>query len=750
MKKWVLFLIATAILTIFCAACDNNENEGLLDNGEVTGDEDGDAGTDKDIDLPKGDLDTDVDVDTENDVLPPTDNDIPSPWDDQDADDDGIKNKFEGTGDTDSDGTPDYLDDDSDGDGLPDSTEAPDGVPVDTDNDDTPDFQDTDSDNDGIPDGVEGTGDADSDGIPNYRDSDSDGDGLLDSIEAGGDPAVPVDTDSDGTPDYLDPDCDKDGIPDGVEGLKDADLDGIPNYLDDDSDGDGIPDSEECPQTPCVNSDDDDLPDFKDKDSDNDGLSDASEKDCANLGKNSRFFADTDEDGYSDLAEEAVGSDLCDAAQGVKDIVEFYFVLPYQDPEKTDVLTFAPTVQKADIHFNVDTTGSMSGEIDNLKSGLSTIMTETKSRVADSAFGVSYFEDFPACEFGNSGDQPWELLQSPTTDTGIAQAGVDKLSLGGGNDFPESGYEALYQLATGAGGTFALSGDDGCGGSCTASHTIPAASCGGLLGGACFRIGSIPIAIHVTDATSHVPADYGLTYHSRDEAVTALNALGVRTVTVQSGSDGDTTTQLNDISNSTGARVPVCAFKTGESSWRCGAEQCCTLNGGATAPSAGICTLRYQIPEDGTSLGSSVVDGVDAIIKYATFSVLTVGKDDGDGGTIDTACFLKMIEALSYVAPPAEPEKSCTPVATPAALGGAAYNNGFANFAPGTSDPAKEGAKLLFTVHAQNDTCFKPTSAEAQVFTAYIDVRDQVTGAVLDTQTVTIIVPGVFDSGGED
>ncbi|HNT28118.1 MAG TPA: hypothetical protein PKH10_08065, partial [bacterium] len=612
MKKWVLSLIATAALTLFCAACDNNENEGLIDNGEATGDEDQDVGADKDVDIPKGDLDHDVDTDTENDVLPPTDNDIPSPWDDKDEDGDGIKNGFEGTGDTDSDGTPDYLDDDSDGDGLPDSTEAPGGIPVDTDSDGTPDFQDTDSDNDGIPDGVEGTGDADSDGTPNYRDKDSDDDGLLDSIEAGGDPTIPLDTDSDGTPDYLDPDCDKDGIPDGVEGLKDADLDGIPNYLDDDSDGDGVIDSEECPSLPCFDSDGDDLPDFKDKDSDNDGLSDASEKDCPILGKNSRFFADTDEDGYSDLAEEAVGSDLCDAAQGVKDIVEFYFVLPYQDPEKTDVLTFAPTVQKADIHFNVDTTGSMSGEIDNLKSGLSTIMTEAKNRVADSAFGVSHFEDFPACDFGGSSDQPWELLQSPTTDAGTAQAGVDKLTLGSGNDFPESGYESLYQLATGAGGTFNLSGDDGCGGSCSASHTIPVASCGGLLGGACFRLGSIPIAIHVTDATSHVPADYGLTYHSRDEAVTALNALGVRTITVQSGSDGDTTTQLNDISNSTGARVPVCAFKTGESSWRCGAEQCCTLNGGATAPSGGVCTLRYQIPEDGTSLGSSVVDGVDA------------------------------------------------------------------------------------------------------------------------------------------
>jgi hypothetical protein len=71
---------------------------------------------------------------------------------DQDSDGDGLLDTFEGTGDADGDGTPDYLDPDSDGDGLPDA--------------------------------VEGSGDPDSDTLPNYLDPDSDGDGYSDSSES--------------------------------------------------------------------------------------------------------------------------------------------------------------------------------------------------------------------------------------------------------------------------------------------------------------------------------------------------------------------------------------------------------------------------------------------------------------------------------------------------------------------------------------------------------------------------------------
>ena len=124
-----------------------------------------------------------------------------------DSDGDGIPDYYEGDGDPDEDGTPNYLDDDSDGDGIPDATEWID--------------------------------DPDGDAAPNYLDDDSDGDGIPDSLEGTADP------DEDGAPNYLDLDSDDDTRTDAWEGAGDDDLDGTPNYLDDDSDGDGLPDSEE-------------------------------------------------------------------------------------------------------------------------------------------------------------------------------------------------------------------------------------------------------------------------------------------------------------------------------------------------------------------------------------------------------------------------------------------------------------------------------------------------------------------------
>lgn len=73
----------------------------------------------------------------------------------------------------------------------------------------------TDDDNDGIPNDYEGAGDFDEDGTPNYLDEDSDNDGIPDAIEAGGTP--PRDSDEDNKPDYLDLDSDNDGLPDAEE-----------------------------------------------------------------------------------------------------------------------------------------------------------------------------------------------------------------------------------------------------------------------------------------------------------------------------------------------------------------------------------------------------------------------------------------------------------------------------------------------------------------------------------------------------
>jgi hypothetical protein len=664
------------------------------------------------------------------------------PLGDEDAD--GISNtdeEAESGRDTDADGTPDYLDKDSDADGIPDGVEAGDDSlttkPTDTDLDKIPDYVDSDSDNDGTSDKVEVDAGFDSDGdlIPDYRDEDSDNDDLDDEDERklGLDP--------------LDSDSDHDNISDGDEGLEDADSDGVANALDDDSDDDGTSDEDEAgdtsDDTPPVDTDFDGTSDFLDLDSDGDGLPDKQEESCG------RGVIDGDGDGYGDLAEVSIGSDPCDDSDTVKDHgVEFFFILPYEAPEQEDTLRFVPTVKKADVFFNVDTTGSMGGVIASLKSGLSTIITTTRERVTDSAFGVAQFEDYPVTPFGSTGDEPFHLLSGLTGDTTLAQAATDQLSLGSGYDTPESGYEALFQAADGS-GIMGTGGNFG-------PFTAP-----GRIGGAQFRPFALPIIVHATDAESHDlvatsgnPAyDVGFNAHGREDALTALQGIGARVITIQNYVSAPATVQLNEISQVTRAVVPVCSFKTSETEWRCGANQCCLPS--ASAPTTGEggaseCVLRYGINGDGSGLADVAADGIDAIIKYTKFDVFAATRDDGESATIDTSAFLRRVEANTPnddFKPPLEPEYSCNPVPVRAALNGADYDNGFEGFAVGSSSTTREGAKLFFTVYARNTSV--PESEEPQLFNAFIDIVDEQTGTVLDTQDVIVIVPAVPGAVGE-
>ncbi len=639
---------------------------------------------------------------------------------------------------------PEWCMQDASGDNIPNCIKAPNGALVDTNEDGTPDYLSTDSDGDGIPDWYECPEllgekdedgnfiempycrDTDGDGIPDYRDIDSDGDGIPDWYECPEfDPETGCrDSNGNGIPDYLDTDSDGDGIPDWYEcpfdpedGCPDTDGDGVPDYLDLDSDGDGIPDSVECPdfhlENKCPDTDGDGIPDFLDLDSDGDGVPDALEPYCENLGRDCRLYWDCNGNGYSDMVELAVGSDICDPDITPKDVgIDFYFELPFEGDEEEDDLIFSPSVKMADVFFSVDTTGSMGGAISNLKSSLrNTIIPQTRTRITNSAFGCAEWQDFPVCGHGytSHGDLPFRLLQTPTTDENIAQAGVDSLTLRYGGDRPESGYESLYLLATGAGTSWK--------GGSIPPYTGPG------IGGVGFREGSIPIVLHITDADSHTPQTYCsdvYTPHSKDQAINGLNAIGAKVITVLNSTNSTARTQLTEISNSTGAVVPSCA-------------------------GAGRTTLLYEIPSNGSGLGEAVVNGIDALVKYATFSVYIEPQGDPDVTDFDTACFIKKVEALEYL--PAD-DCAATVVATPAEFNDAGYNNGFNNFSTGTSSADIQGSRLRFKVLAENDTCFEPEDGSARSFKVYLNIIDAATGSILDTQVVTVIVPGVIDQSG--
>lgn len=438
---------------------------------------------------------------------------------------------------------------------------------------------------------------------------------------------------------------------------------------------------------------------------------------------------------------------------------DFFFVLPYQDTAGQAVkpLDFSTAIPALDVFFSMDTTGSMIGSITNLQNALSTVVVPgVRSAVADSQFGVGAFEDFPDSGYGstNAGsrcfgaasrpDQPFRLFQPITATIASVQAGVAALRngnspIGCGEDWPESGIEALYQASTGDG--LAAPG----------LTSVPANHTG--VGGVVFRPGTMPVIVQVTDAMTHGPNETavctdGVNFsftglyagavatasHNRAQTKTALSNICARVVglaTQTSGIPDSCSGQeyLRDFATATGSLVPPVAWDVGARPAGCGAGQCCTgINGAGVAPDAeGLCPLVFRTAEDGTGVGVNVVTGIQMLTRFATFDVNS--ERDGVATDVDgrplpaghtTAEFLKTIVPVSFVKPPPPP---ALPDPTFDAVA-------FHKVTPST--------KVSFNVAAFND--FVPQTADAQIFRATIRV---LAGGCtpLDQRDVVILVP---------
>lgn len=685
-----------------------------------------------------------------------------------DTDFDGISDEDEGNIDTDGDGVVDSKDDDSDGDGIPDLIEAgdadPETIPQDGDGDGTPNFQDLDSDDNGIPDSIEGLNndnDLNGDGFLDYADDDDDGDNLDDVDEFIN--GAPVDTDQDGRPDHQDTDSDGDTLDDRVEGPFDTDQDGIPNFRELDSDGDGFLDGGEG----VNDADGDSFPNFVDLDSDNDGLSDEQER---LLGTNP-VDIDSDGDGFGDL-EEVVIAEQClfspQTCNGSPDPLDpnigvssddFVFILPKDDPPQNGNLNFATNIQSADVHFSVDTTSSMGQEINNLKAGLGTIITQISDPVQgipDTAIGVSSFEDFPVAPYGASSasDTPYKLLQrivnvSSSAGLNAAQNGVNALAIKNGGDIPESGNEALFQIATGAGLGGFLAPFSPSAGFDPSLH--------GFLGGVGFRLGALPVVIQVTDAIAHdTQSNVNLTCqnnitaftqygqnnqanifgtHGRDTAggvpgaLPALVNSRIRVIGIASneqpvGTQCSPRGDLEEVALATGAVVPVEAFTdaNGNRPAGCAADQCCTgVNGAGRFSPDGNCALVFDVNADGSGdFAGSIINAVKALANFAVLDVSTLPisqqQPNAFGGFTDPIDFIQSIEAVPAAGLIIDPN-----------------TQSFIDVKPGTD--------VAFQLTAVND--FLDQAPVTQVFNLQIDVLgDGVTN--LDTRQVVIIVPALI------
>ncbi len=424
---------------------------------------------------------------------------------------------------------------------------------------------------------------------------------------------------------------------------------------------------------------------------------------------------------------------------------DFFFVLPFEDAAgpQSKPLTFSTDVKSMDVFFNMDTTGSMDGEVSNLQNSLTaTVIPGVLAAVPDTQFGVGAYEDFPIspygepnCTYGALGgpDQPFQLFSEITNDVVAVQAAVNQLGIAGnaigcGNDTPESAVEAMFQIATGTG----LVGPGG--------TSVPANVSG--IGGVGFRDGTMPVVVNITDAISHhggASACGGVTYTdagvaavaaTETEAMDALNAICARVIQVSTDSSVSCSGRSDGIAynNATGALVPPEAWDVAGHPPGCAVGQCCTgVNGAGVAPdAAGMCPLTYLAASNGTGVDASIVAGIQMVARYAPFDV----NREWDGLTADqdgvalpmgttTADFVKAVTPLSHgvVPVPGVPN----PVLT-------ATN--FQGVVPDTD--------VTFTVEAFND--FVPQGPAPRLFVATIRVLADDCGA-LDERNVFILVP---------
>ncbi|WP_434044776.1 MULTISPECIES: VWA domain-containing protein [Sorangium] len=674
----------------------------------------------------------------------------------EDADEDGISDEDEGridAIDTDGDGELDFEDADSDNDGIPDKIEGAvrpgqQELP-DSDDDGVPDFRDEDSDGNEIPDGEEGDDDLDDDGLPDYADLDDDGDGLSDKLEIGPDSFDPINSDDDRRPDFRDTDSDNDGILDRFERELDADNDRIPAFRDLDSDDDCRPDEVERgdgdPELPPVDSDLDGGADFVDLDSDNDGLLDQLEDiNCDGVldaGESSTASEDTDEDEVGDLIELAAGTNPNDDLDNPHANGDFVFVVPYRDDPTPaqDTLDFSTNISQADVVFAMDTTGSMSGSISNLQDALQEMIDQLAEEIPSIGIGVTHYKDFPISPYGDSSDQPFFLahrVMSVLTPAGRAsvQGAVDSLRASGGNDVPESGWEALYQIAHGTGTTEGNAEVPAFNPMTARPGVVPAGETVGTLGGVGFRTGSLPIVVMITDVPSHNGTIPGNNYSSLSspnytQALSSITSLGGRVIgmvtTTQDG--GQAKADLTAGALATGSVVPPTAWgPEGMRPPQCAVGQCCTgENGKGVTATNGKCPLVFVVSSSGTGLNLAVVQAIKVLTTYVTLDISAAAEDD-ESDTIDAvSAFVDRIIANNMAPEPCTSglrviDKNLDSVAD-------TYTNVF------------PGPTVCFDVLPRINVSVPPTE-EPQMFTANIVVTgDGVT--TLSTRKVFFLVP---------
>jgi hypothetical protein len=464
-------------------------------------------------------------------------------------------------------------------------------------------------------------------------------------------------------------------------------------------------------------------------DADGDGIGDA--EDPAPTDPN----GDADSDGMPDAYEVYLGRDpLVPDAAPPDD--EWYYVLPMGGGAVTrDIPPDIPmSVRSADVYFLIDVTGSMGGEIDNLKDTLTTVIIPGISAAIDDVqFGVGSYRDYAdETDHDSSLDWPYQNILDITDDLTAVELAIDSLwtvsGIGIGGDYPESTTAALHAIATGAG----LARGD-CNGPTAA--TCPA----GYRGYPCFRPGAQPIIVFVTDdafhngvvdtlypsrtpscytySTSgtcgdHLCDDFTPVCPSLETVVTELNAIGARVIPIYSsaypsskyghiGSWGTSyytplrwPTGLDTSTNYVIADGYYTALETG------------------SVNSSGI-PFVYKVRTDGSGLGAEVVNAVNSLVATMLLQVSSRWSDP-DPAAPDASVLISDVDPVAC--------SHCDSM----------------NHATNEAVNVYPGSTVTFRVSLENTAI--PAGSDPQEYDLLVEILDNGT-SVLSSITVHVLVP---------
>lgn len=405
-------------------------------------------------------------------------------------------------------------------------------------------------------------------------------------------------------------------------------------------------------------------------------------------------------------------------------------VLPFGG-EATFELEVQADLGRMDVHFSVDTTSSIAGEINHLQDSLDDdIIPRLRRRVEDVAFGVSRFEDFPVAPFGATfgeggggrvrADTPFDLLTPITTDRTRLRRALSDLDdpLGFGGDAAEAGAEALYQIATGEGyrkdGRNYVEPFD--------SHAERAA---GDIGGVGFREGALPVIVHITDAPTHAENEPDEWHsHTLDDAIEALKGISAHVIGIASG--GCSTCGFDLDGSRARSYLLRAAFETGATMPLSGTDCPTGVEGSPLPPFRDTCPLVFEVDQEGEGLSSTVSDAIAALLDGIRFRMVDAGPSD------DPLGFVQAVEARVIDLGGAEPELvDVQPVEAPDGIPDTVLNVG-------------NRTTIGYTIHLRNRV-IAPSDRD-QRFRVVVTVRGD--GLVVSEIVLRVVVPaGARDAG---